>query len=487
MKFKHAILTAGILLAGFLASCSNDEPEPIVYEAAITSFGFYVEDNEGVILQDYVVSEVTQSAINILLPEEVDKSSLVARFTVSANDEVKVGNAVQQSGVTANDFTVPVDYFVSEGTANVKYTVTIGKAPAYVWTALPAVVSDSAVSIVMKVSPAGTPYIAYKMDREVSDEEALGVLALKDGAWSSLGKVSEGRVGSYMDIAFNAEGMPAVSYLDYTNTIAQQASVKALNGTTWSFVGGPAATTNKVSYHTINYVNNQLLLMATYDARDNVLARRELSVNTFANGAWTNNTTIPGRPSDLVSYLLVSEVKGDALYLGVYNAVSPNTISVYKYANNSWTTLLDKWTDANATAISLRDFDIAVDPQGDVYVAFSDNSNEGAEKSRVIKVDGETKEVAVIGNPITAATGSSLKFDLAVSPLGVPYLFYRNEANFPTVISLDKDTQDWTTPQVLEANEADDLYLGFAPDGKAYLAFIKDRKIYSYKYDAPAQ
>ncbi len=55
MKFKHAILTAGILLAGFLASCSNDEPEPIVYEAAITSFGFYVEDNEGVILQDYVV------------------------------------------------------------------------------------------------------------------------------------------------------------------------------------------------------------------------------------------------------------------------------------------------------------------------------------------------------------------------------------------------------------------------------------------------
>lgn len=487
MNFKNAILTAGILLAGLLASCSNDDPEPIVYEAAITSFGFYVEDNEGVILQDYVVSTVVQSTINILLPEEVDKSSLVARFTVSENDVVKVGNVVQQSGVTANDFTVPVDYFVSEGTANVKYTVTIGKAPAYVWTALPSVTGDSAVSIVMKVSPAGTPYIAYKMDREVSDDEALGVMALKDGAWSSLGKVSEGRVGSYMDIAFNAADMPAVSYLDYTSTIAQQASVKTLSGTTWSFVGGPVATSNKITYHTINYVNNQLMLMATYDARDNVLARRELSVNTYASGAWTYNTTIPGRASDLVAYLEVSEVQGDALYLGVYNAVSPNSISVYKYANNSWSTLLDKWADANATSISLRDFDIALDPQGDVYVALSDNSTDGAEKTRVIKVDGETKNVTPVGNPISAATGSSLKFDLAVSPLGIPYLFYRNETNFPTVVSLDKDTQDWTAPQVLEPNEADDLYLGFAPDGKAYVAFTKSRKIYSYKYDAPAQ
>lgn len=255
MKFKHAILTAGILLAGFLASCSNDEPEPIVYEAAMTSFGFYVEDNEGVILQDYVVSAVTQSTINILLPEEVDKSSLVARFTVSANDEVKVGNVLQQSGVTANDFTVPVDYFVSEGTANVKYTVTVGKAPAYVWTALPAVTSDSAVSIVMKVSPAGTPYIAYKMDRESSADEALGAMVLKDGAWSLLGKVSQGRVGSYMDMTFNTAGMPVVSYADYTNKIAQQASVKALNGTSWSFVGDTAATTNKISYNTLNYVD----------------------------------------------------------------------------------------------------------------------------------------------------------------------------------------------------------------------------------------
>ncbi len=139
MKLKSLFLSAGILLAGILASCSSDDPEVIVYEAGMTSFGFYVEDNKGLIVQDYEVSPVTQTNITVLLPEEVDKSKLVARFTVTDNDVVKVGDVVQQSGVTANDFTVPVDYFVSEGTTNVKYTVTIGKAPAYVWTALPPV------------------------------------------------------------------------------------------------------------------------------------------------------------------------------------------------------------------------------------------------------------------------------------------------------------------------------------------------------------
>lgn len=486
MKIKNVFLLAGIVLAGFMASCSEEDPEPIVYEAAMSSFGFYAEDNEGVILQDYVVSPVTQNAITVLLPEEVDKTNLVARFTVTENDEVKVGSVVQQSGVTANNFTVPVDYIVSEGTANVKYTVTVGKAPAYVWTALPPVTSDSAVSIVMKVNPTGTPYIAYKMDRESSADEALGAMVLKDGAWSLLGKVSEGRAGSYMDMTFNTAGMPVVSYTDYTNTIPQQGSVKSYNGTSWSFVGDAAATTNKISYNTLNYVDNKLMLMVTYDATDNVLVRRELSVNTFANGAWTRNATIPGRASNLVAYLQVSQVKNGVLYLGVYNAVSPNSISLYKYANNNWTTILDKWTDAGATSISLRDFDIAVNQEGDIYVALSDNSS-GAEKTKVIKVDGESGQVTPVGNLISAATGSYLKFDLALSPLGVPYLFYRNESRFPTVISLDKDTQDWTEPLVLESNDADELFLDFAPDGKAYLAYLKGRKVFSYKYDAPAQ
>ncbi len=486
MKFKSLFLFT-LTLAILLVSCSSDEPDTPVYEAAMTSFGFYVEDNEGIIVQDYVVSPINQTSISVLLPEDVDKTRLVARFTVSENDVVKVEEVVQQSGVTANDFTGPVDYFVSEGTANVKYTVTVGKAPAYVWTALPPVAEET-LSLIMKVSPAGIPYIAYRMDREATDDEALAVMSLKEGTWSSLGQVSEGRADSYFDIAFKSDDLPAVSYLDYTSTISRQASVKSWNGTTWSSLGNTPATTNKVTYHTINYVNdNKLMLFAMYDGRDNVLARRELSVNTFENGIWSNNATIPGRASGLVAYLLVSEKLDNAIYLGVYNAVSPNSVSVYKYENNNWTAIIDKWSDENATGINLRDFAIAVDREGNVFAALVDDSSEGVAKHRVIRYDAETKEISSVGSSIGSASGGLFNFDLAVSPLGVPYLFYRNESFFPSVVSLDKDTQDWTTPIVLESAEADDLSLGFAPDGKAYLVYTKDNKIYSYKYDAPAQ
>ena len=55
--------------------------------------------------------------------------------------------------------------------------------------------------------------------------------------------------------------------------------------------------------------------------------------------------------------------------------------------------------------------------------------------------------------------------------MGVPYLFYRNASLFPTVVSLDKDTQDWTTPNVLETAEANDLSIDFGPDGKG-ISFI---------------
>lgn len=114
-----------------------------------------------------------------------------------------------------------------------------------------------------------------------------------------------------------------------------------------------------------------------------------------------------------------------------------------------------------------------------------DDSSEGVAKYRVIKYNAETEEVESVGNPLAGASGGLENFDLAVSPLGVPYLFYRNESLFPSVVSLDKDSQDWTTPNVLETAEADDLHLDFAPDGKAYLVYTKDNKVFSYKYEAP--
>lgn len=450
------------------------------------SFGFYVEDNPGIIFQDYLVETVAGTAINFSMPEEVDKSSLIARFTTTEDDKVEVNGVVQQSGVTANDFTVPVDYIVSEGTANVKYTVTVGDAPAFVWSALPPFAADQAKSLTMKVNQKdGNPYFFYKQKRETSDEEGAALLTFKDGAWMDLGQASDGRIGNYMDITFNSEGTPYVSYADYTTDVTNKITVKKRSGSSWSLVGDKGFTTDKFSHQSISFVNDSKLMLAgTFDGRSGPLARRELAVNFFENNTWTTNDVIPGRASDQVGYLIKTVKKGDAVYVGSYNAVSPNSVSVYKYSNNTWETLVDSWTDPAATSISLRAFDIAVDSDNNVFVAMSENST-GEEKLRVVKYDSSSKEIESIGNPILGATGSSMRFDLAVSPFGVPYLLYKDESNFPAVVNIDKNTIDWTTPKVLDQAIASELSIDFAADGVAYLSYIKDDVIVAYKYASP--
>ena len=488
-KVKYLLLF--LLLTGLFVSCSSDDDDPIIideFEAAMLSFGFYEEDNSGVIFQDYIVESITGSQISVLLPEEVDKSNLIARFTTTKNDVVKVNEVVQQSGVTANDFTAPIDYFVSEGTENVKYTVTVGVAPAFVWSALPPFATDLAKSLIMKVNPYdGNPYFLYKQKRETSDEEGAALLTFKDGAWKDLGQASDGKIGTYMDFTFNSAGIPYVSYTDHTTDVNNLLTVKKLSGSTWSLVGDKGFTSSNYSHHSLSFVNdNKILLAGTFDGRTGPLTRRELGVNFFENNSWTLNTTIPGRASDQVGYLIKTVKKGDAVYVGSFNAVTPNTISVYKYSNNTWETLVDSWTDPAATSISLRAFDIAVDSDHNVFVAMSENST-GEEKLRVVKYDSSSKEIESVGNPIIGATGSATRFDLAVSPFGVPYLLFKDESNFPAVVNIDKNTNDWTTPKVLDQAIASELSIDFAADGVAYLSYIKDDVIVAYKYASPGQ
>lgn len=488
-KVKYLLLF--LLLTGLFVSCSSDDDDPIIideFEAAMLSFGFYEEDNSGVIFQNYIVESITGSQISVLLPEEVDKSNLIARFTTTENDVVKVNEVVQQSGVTANDFTAPIDYFVSEGTENVKYTVTVGVAPAFVWSALPPFATDLAKSLIMKVNPYdGNPYFLYKQKRESSDDEGAALLAFKEGGWSELGQASDGRIGNYMDITFNSKGTPYISYADYTTDVTNKITVKKQSGSSWTLVGDKGFTTDKFSHQSLSFVNdNKLILAGTFDGRSGPLLRRELSVNFFENNTWTTNTTIPGRESSQVGYLIKTVKKGDAVYLGSYNAITPNSVSVYKYSNNTWETLVDSWADPAATFISLRAFDIAVDNDDNVFVAMSEDST-GEEKLRVVKYNSSSKEVESVGNPLVAATGSSARFTLSVSPFGVPYVLYRNESSFPAVVNIDKNTQDWTTPKIMDAAEVSELSIDFSNDGVAYLSYLKDDVIVAHKYAAPVQ
>ena len=76
-------------------------------------------------------SSASNTNITLTVPYGTDVSNLVATFTVSEGATVTVGNVIQQSGVTPNDFSKPVEYVVTaqDGITKKTYTITVVVAP----------------------------------------------------------------------------------------------------------------------------------------------------------------------------------------------------------------------------------------------------------------------------------------------------------------------------------------------------------------------
>jgi len=89
-------------------------------EAQIISFDFTTPAVTGTINQ-------TDHTIDLSMPYGTDITNLIPTFVASSGAIVKVGTAVQTSGVTAQDFTNPVVYTVTaeDGTTVQDYTVTV--------------------------------------------------------------------------------------------------------------------------------------------------------------------------------------------------------------------------------------------------------------------------------------------------------------------------------------------------------------------------
>ena len=113
----------------------------VAEDARLLSFGFYMEDNAG-LTSDYVaeipafVAGTTSYEISIAIPANVDKSQLVARFTVNNGNTVSVDGTAQTSQVTKNDFEDPVDYTVSNSnkSQNIRYTINVVELSTKGWT-----------------------------------------------------------------------------------------------------------------------------------------------------------------------------------------------------------------------------------------------------------------------------------------------------------------------------------------------------------------
>jgi len=484
-----------IAVAAFaIGSCSKKGDDiPDKADPKMLSFGFYAEDNEDNLFRDYIVSSVSGNAIQIELPKEVDRTNLVARFTTTDNTTVTVSGIPQQSGVTKNDFSTPVDYITTEGKTNARYTVTVVNAADYVWTRVGAYTEHAVLDFKMAIHPTShVPYFLYSLSNSDTDLRKAHVIKYENSSWTALGgALSSGRVATELAMVFNDEGKLFVSFPDYATSPSQAPIVQSYDGNSWSVVGGGSVFSAAVSYTAmaINPTNNYPILFNQINDRNYTVPRRATVYSHFNGSTWNIDNRITGREDGLIGGIMKAKTVGDATYLAIYNATNPSNYSVYKFQSGLWTTIVDQTIEEGATGIYVRDFDMDVDQDGNIYIAAGDNAS-GSYKPRVKKYNAETQTWSQVGSIIQVDQSlvNSRYYNVAVAPNGAVHIFYRDEQGFPTVQTFDSETQDWKEPVVLESAVSAGAFisLDFASDGTGYASYLNGaNNIVVYKYDTP--
>ncbi|HBL72410.1 MAG TPA: hypothetical protein DD409_05805 [Bacteroidales bacterium] len=231
------------------------------------------------------------------------------------------------------------------------------------------------------------------------------------------------------------------------------------------------------------------MAFSMFDGRNGPLARRALNWSSFANNAWTSDLSLPGRAETLYAYLPRTKVVGDSLYLGIFNAgTTPQTVSIYKYVDGTWTVLADQYLPEGATNINLRDFDLDVTKDGKVMVLTGANSAEDAStyKLTLTSFNPATQTWTLVGSPINVDLGTVRYMDLALSPYDVPFVAYKDATGYASVVEFDTEAMQWGEAVLLDALTIDDIYLDFAPNGVGYVATDVDGRIQLYTFDKPS-
>lgn len=492
-RVKELFSWAGILLLAVLslAACSDgdDDGKKAAPAPALTSFGFYAEDNAGLLSKDYVAT-ISGKAISVSMPASVNKTALVARFTTNEGDKVLVNGVTQVSQSTKNDFTVPVDYTVSNSDGiNALYTVTISKATDVSWSEA-AVYSASEVfaGAVLKVNPANNvPMIAFKerADDKMTVVQLSGSSLAPVGSASFSSKVSS----SSYDFDISPEGTPYVAYSNSESTVLSGAlSVMRYDGGSWQNVGDESVLKAQSTYIGLAALSgNRLVVNQQNNSAKADFARRVMVSSVFNGTAWANTeaTTDP-------IYTCVTAGDGSNAYTLYINRGKVGGVnygmSVVKYDGTSWSTLRSNYVRPNASQTSIAGYGITVAPDGTLYIWTGDDADSQDFRVRLERYNAASNDWTVVGGnilPLNFKLSTHSSVAVAVAPDGTPYVAYRDEADndYPYVMYLDPETKQWSTPVRLAEVASSDVNIAFAKDGTGYVSFTDgDQHIHLMRY-----
>lgn len=495
--------TATLLFVALFAfaACSDDDKEeaPKAEDAALLTFGFYQEDNAGVLSKDYVAQVPAVSAtattynIEIPMPSVVDKSALVARFTVTEGNTIVAGGVAQVSQTTANDFTVPVDYTVSNSdkSQNLRYTVTVTKANNMAWSEVAVldaatITGDAAVTgvyagAVLKINPKDNlPYVAFG----VRDAENKLTVAKFDGsAWAKVGAASfTNKVsGSYYALDIALDGTPYVAYNDQGATNKGGMSVMKFDGSAWSFVGDAGITATTAQYVGVAVIENGIVA-AQQNNKAGEFAKRALVASTWNGSTWATAAAAEG----LYGYASVGGNGKEAYILGV-GASAPNAYTIVKANDKS--VLVKDFLPEGAKSGYVYGGSLFVTSDGTLYLLAVDDATGVAKMRLSVYKNGAFQTVGGDVLPISnEAYDRHCTVKVAIAPDGTPYVAYNDYKGDKNIyfLYLDSETKQWVAPvKVADAvgESADDVNIAFTATGIGYLTYTdKSNQIHLFKF-----
>lgn len=484
----------------------------VAEDARLLSFGFYMEDNAG-LTSDYVaeipafVAGTTTYEINIALPANVDKSQLVARFTVNSGNTVSVDGTAQASQVTKNDFEDPVDYTVSNSnkSQNIRYTINVVELSTKGWTevapldvtalsgneAFTGVYSDAKLVVNPKDN---VPYVAYGA-RGVDNK--MSVAKFEDGVWKQVGSPLFSPIinGSHFDFDIATDGTPYVAFGDKdAASLASSLSVMKFDGSAWSNVGDQGFFMAQSQYVGIAALDNGLAACLQNNSASGAIPRRTMGVATWDGSAWTTGESSL-LPAGQQMYTCKMGDNGKIATLISINRGAVDGVNyghnIFKYENGSWESLATNYVESGATQTSIAQgsFGTKVAPDGTIYAWTGDNAA-GSYQIRLKKYNATTKAWETIGGN-TLPLGfdgdydSHLIVDMAIDPSGTLFVIFNDfdDQKKLYVMYLDTNTNQWTARQQL-TTDASDINIDFAADGIGYISYTDaSNKIHLFKYD----
>ncbi|MBO5601457.1 MAG: hypothetical protein J5957_02465 [Prevotella sp.] len=485
----------------------------VAEDARLLSFGFYKADNSG-LTADYVaeipafVAGTTSYEVNIAMPADVDKSALIARFTVNSGNSVSVDGVPQTSQFTENDFEDPIDYLVrnSSRNQNIRYTINVVELKEKSWTevatldaaALSGVEGHTGVysGAVMVVNPKDNiPYVAYGA-RGVDNK--LSVAKFEDGAWKQVGSALFSPVinSSHFDFDIAPDGTPYVAFGDKEATsLANSLSVMKFDGSAWSNVGDQGFFKVQAQYVGLAALDNGLAVGLQNNSKNGEIPQRAMGIATWNGSAWTTGESAL-LSSGQGMYITKMGDNGKIATLISINRGKVNDVNyghnIFKYENGNWESLLTNFVEPNAsqTYASPNQMGTKVASDGTIYAWTADDAQtSGVYQVRLKKYNANTKAWETIGGnslPLGLESGleSHVIVDIAIDSEGIVFVAFNNYKDQKKlyVMNLDPNTNQWTTAKQL-ATDADDINIDFAADGTGYITYTDgSNKIHMFKY-----